>query len=119
MEPVVDILVEVSICRGDDDVDVSMKVTTVASKRVVGISTDVKDSIELVIDLKTVGEIVDSSDSTVGLVMNVDILYSVVEISGKIDVLISLSSVDDNSSSNTSEVVVITLRELVNVDVIV
>ncbi len=96
-----------------------MKVTTVASKRVVGISTDVKDSIELVIDSKTVGEIVDSSDSAVGLVMNLDILYGVVAISGKIDVLISLSSVDDNKSSNTSEVVVITLRELVNVDVIV
>jgi hypothetical protein len=86
---------------------------------VVGISADVEDLMKFVVVSKTVGEIVDSSDCTIGLVMYVDVLCSVVGISGKIDVFISLSSVDDNRSSNISEVVVITLIALVNVDVIV
>jgi hypothetical protein len=119
MEPVVDSLVEVSICRGDDDVDVSMKVTTVASKRVVGISTDVKDSIELEILSKAVGKIVDSSDSIPELVVNVDELCGVIDISGKIDVFNSLSSVDENISSTLSEVLVMTLLALVDVNIVV
>jgi hypothetical protein len=91
----------------------------VASLWVVGISADVEDLMEFVVLSKTVDEVVDSSDCTIGFVMYVDVLCSVVGISGKIDVLISLSNVDDNRFSNTSEVVAIALRELVNVDVIV
>lgn len=101
------------ISASDGDAEVSTDVTSV-----VGISVDVEDSIELEILSKTVGKIVDSSDSMIGLVVNVDELCGVVDISDKVDVLISLSTVGENPSSSTSEVVVMKLLALVDVDVI-
>jgi hypothetical protein len=56
-----------------DSLEVLIEVISVASLRVVGISTDVEDLMELEIASKIVGEIVDSSDCTIGLVMYVDI----------------------------------------------
>jgi hypothetical protein len=90
----------------------------VVSVRAVGISADVEDFVELDIVSITVGEIVDLSDKNIGLLINVDILSSLVVLSGNIDVLASFSSVDDSLSSNTSEVVVMKLLALVDVDVI-
>ncbi len=113
MESVVDSLVEVSISASDGDVKVSMEVTGV-----VGISVGSKDSIELEMLSKMVGKIVDFSVSMIELVVNVDELCGAVDISGKIDVLISLSSVEESSSSSTSEVVVMKLLALVDVEVI-
>jgi len=103
-----------SISASDDDVEVSMEVTSV-----VGIFADVEDLIELEILSKSVSEIVDSSDTAIGLVKNVDIVCGLVVISRKFVVCFSLSSVDDNLSSNSSEVVVITLISVVDVDVTV
>jgi len=65
-----------------------------------------------------VGEIVDLSDSTTGLLINVDVFWGIVVLSENIDVLASFSSVDDSFSSNTSEVVVMTLIALVDVDAV-
>jgi hypothetical protein len=113
VESVVDSLVEVSISASDGDVKVSMEVTGV-----VGISVGSKDSIELEMLSKMVGKIVDFSVSMIELVVNVDELCGAVDISGKIDVLISLSSVEESSSSSTSEVVVMKLLALVDVEVI-
>jgi hypothetical protein len=96
-----------------------MEVTSVVSLRAVFISADVEDLIELEIVSNRVGEIVDSSDCAIELIMNVDTLGSAVDISGEVDLVISFSSVDDNMSVNTSEVVVMTFIELVDVDVIV
>jgi hypothetical protein len=118
VEPAVDTLVEISISARDDDVNVSMEVTSVEWVAVVDFSVDVEDLIKLVIVSNTVGEIVDSLDCAIEFVMNVDTVGSTVEISGEVDVFISFSSVDDNMSWNTSEVLVMTLIELVNVDVI-
>jgi hypothetical protein len=72
------------------------------------VSVEVEDSIELDVVSKIVGKIVDSLESMVGLVTNVDSSFRFVENSGEIDVLLSLSSVDDRLFSNTSEVVVMT-----------
>jgi hypothetical protein len=115
---IVDILIVASISVFDDDETPSIEVTRVASLAVVGISADVENLIELEIVSNTVGEIVRSSDCAIELVMNVDSLGSIVEISGKVDVVISFSSVDNNMSWETSEVLVMTLIELVDVDVI-
>jgi hypothetical protein len=52
-------LVEVLISASDDDVEISMDVTSMVSLFVVGISADVSDSIELDIVSITVEEIVD------------------------------------------------------------
>jgi hypothetical protein len=103
-----------SISASDDDVEVSMEVTSV-----VGIFADVEDLIELEIISKSVSEIVGSSDTAIGLVKNVDIVCGLVVISRKFVVCFSLSSVDDNLSSNSSKVVVITLISVVDVDVTV
>jgi hypothetical protein len=108
----VDSLVEVSISARDGNVEVSMEVT-----RVLGISTDSDDVIELEEVSKRVGETVDSSDCTIEFVMYVDILCSVVEVLGKIDVSLSVSSVDDNVLSTTFEVLVMIL--LVFIDVVI
>jgi len=118
VEPAVDTLVEISISARDDDVNVSMEVTSVEWVAVVDFSVDVEDWIKLEIVSDTVGEIVDSLDCTIEFVMNVDTSGSTVEISGEVDVFISFSSVDNNMSWNTSEVLVMTLIELVDVDVI-
>lgn len=52
-------LIEVSICGGDEDVEISMEVTRVVSLSAVGISADIEDVIELDIVSITVGEMVD------------------------------------------------------------
>jgi hypothetical protein len=62
---------------------------------VVGISVDIEDLTELEIVSKRVADIVDSSDCATELVMDVEPLGSIVEISGKFDVVISFSSVDN------------------------
>jgi len=90
----------------------------VVSVSAVGISTDVEDFVELDIVSITVGEIVDLSDSTTGLLINVDVFWGAVVLSENIDVLASFSSVDDSLSWNTSEVVVMTLIALVDVDAV-
>jgi len=55
----------------------------------------------------------------IGLVMNVDSFWSVVEVSGNTDVSTSFSSIDDNVSPNTSLVVTMLLISLIDVDVTV
>jgi hypothetical protein len=55
----VDCVIEVSISASDDDVEISMAVTSVVSLRAVGISADVEDLIELDIVSVTVDETVD------------------------------------------------------------
>jgi len=114
LEPLVDSLVEVSISASGDDVEVSIEVTNV-----VGIPTDVEDLMELEIVSKKVDEIVDPSNIMIGLLVNVAELCAVVDISEKIDVLISLSSVDENMSSTLSEVLVMALLGLVDIDIVV
>jgi len=109
---VVDSLVELLISGTNDGVVVSMVFISVVSLLTVDISADVEDSVELDIVFKAVGEPVDSSDSMVRILMNVDI-------SGDPDVFTSFSSVDDSLLSNNSEVVVMTLIALVDVDIIV
>jgi len=99
--------------------EVSIEVTNVASIRVVGISVVAIDLIEFEILWKTVGNIVDSSASIIELVVNVDEVCGVVDISGKIDVLMSLSSVDENISSTSMEVLEMTLLALVDVAIVV
>jgi hypothetical protein len=79
----------------------------------------VADSVELDIVLRAVSEIVDSSDDVTELVTNVDSSYRSVVISGKIVVLSSLLSADDNLFSNISEVVIMTFISLVDIGVIV
>jgi hypothetical protein len=106
------------ISGSDDGVKLAIEVRSVAWPAVVGISVDVEVSLELETVSETVCEIVDSLDCVIEVVMNVNSLGSGVEVSGKVDILISLSSVDDNMSLNTSEVVVMTLIELVDGDVI-
>jgi len=105
VESVVDSSVEVFISTSDDDVEVPMEVTSF-----VDISVDVEDSVEVEILSKTVGKILECSDIMEWLLVNVDVLCRVVEIS---------ADVDENSSSTTSEVLVITLLALLNVDVII
>jgi hypothetical protein len=85
----------------------------------VGISADVEDSIVLEIVSKTVCEIVDSAGIVRGLLVNVDVLCSVVGISVIIEVFISLPSVEDNMSLTTSEVLVMILLALVELDIVV
>jgi len=92
---------------------------SVVSLRVVGISADVEDLIVLEMFSKTASEAVDSSHTIEGVVINVDSLCRVVKVSGKIVVIISLPNVDVNLSSNFSEVVVMALISLVDVDIIV
>jgi hypothetical protein len=53
------------------------------------------------------------------LVVNVEDLLGVVDISVKIDVFISFSSVDENISSTLSEVLVMALLALVDVGIVV
>jgi len=62
-------VVEMSISASDDDVEVSMEVTSV-----LGIFVDVEYLIGLEMLSKSVDETVDSSDSAIGLVKNVDIV---------------------------------------------
>jgi hypothetical protein len=52
-----------------------------------------------------------------GLVMNVDIFWSVVEVSGTTDVLTLFSSVEDKVSPNTSVAVTMALISLIDVPV--
>ncbi len=98
MELLVDSLVEVSISASGDDVEDLMELETVSKK---------------------VDEIVDPSNIMIGLLVNVAELCAVVDFSGKIDVLISLSSVDENMSSTLSEVLVMALLGLVDIDIVV
>jgi hypothetical protein len=115
----VDIFIEVPISVGNEDAKVSIEVTSVVSLGSLDICTTVAGLIELIIVSETICDIVDSSDCAIELLMNVDSLGSVVEISGEVDLVISFSSVDVNTFSIASEVVVMALIELVDVDVIV
>jgi hypothetical protein len=106
VEPVVDSLVEASI-----------EVKSVVSLRVVGISADADDLMEFELVSRTVNEAVDSSNKMEGLLIDVDSLCRVVKVSGKIVVVISLPNSDDDLSSNSSEVVVMALISLLDVDI--
>jgi hypothetical protein len=94
----------------NEDVEVSIEVTNVASLLLVDICDDVVDSIGFDIVFAIAGEAVDSSGNMTELGSTVDSSWRSVEVFGKTVIVLSLLSVDDNLSSNTSEVVVIILR---------